>query len=286
MLFIDKSVSCAGLIGILCAACGAGESGLVLGKPLEGPLGGFGGVAAGSAGAGTGDPPTASAGSAGEAGNAAEDAPWLAERCRAAISFDNRDATARGQLFTDAVPSAPELIWEASQNACRRIYRDASEVPSVPRISLVVEDYDGVASTAGTQIRVSTRYLQSQADAGVDLAREIAGVLHFQTALIYQHPGSGQDSASPVWIVLGIADYVRLDSGYLERESLRPGSSYDSSSRTSALFLDYLLTRNHDAVYELNQRLAPSAPAWSDETFITLFGADLDALWSEFQSRF
>lgn len=252
----------------------------------EAGSGGTGSSGAGGGGQSAGSAPiAAAAGEAGAGGAAEPDEPtWIAERCRATVTFDNRDDTEQGAIFDAAAPKPAELIWQASMNACRRLYRDASEVPSVPGITLIVEDSDGAASTSGTVIRMSSRYLKSQADAGVDVAREIAGVLHFQTSLVYQHGGSSQDASPPMWLVLGIADYVRLDSGYLDRDAIRVGTSYDASTKTSALFLDYLITRNDAAVYELNQRLAASAEPWTDDVFVSLFGEDLAALWSDFQA--
>lgn len=284
-------------------ACSAGESGLVLGKPLPQVHAGSGGqgngtaALGGDAGAGevsvVGGEPGVS-GSPGDAGAGAggsttqpPDATWIQEACTPTLAFENRDTTAQGQLFTDAVPDPSMPVWAAAHAACRLLYRNAAEVKPVPKLTLIVEDYDGVAGTAGTTLRLSTRYLQSQADRGVDLRLEITGILHFATSLVFQNSGSSADSAPPQWLVVGIADYVRLESGYINPQERSKGGSYDGSgSQTTAFFLEYLTTRNPTVVMQLNQRLSPTSPVWSNDVFQTLLGSDVDILWEAYQASF
>lgn len=223
-------------------------------------------------------------GAAGSAGDPS-DPTWVQEACTPALSFENRDTTAQGQLFTDAVPDPSEPVWAASHAACRLLYRSASEVKSVTQLSLIVEDYDGVASTQGTTLRLSTRYLKGQADRGVDLRQEITGILHFGTSLVFQNSGSDADTATPTWLIVGIADYVRLEAGYIDRSERARGGSYDGSgSRTTAFFLDHLVAKSPTFVVQVNQRLAPAAPAWSNDVFQTLLGSDIDTLWADYQA--
>jgi len=296
------SFAVSGVLGAVAGACSAGESGLVLGRPLSEAQAGTGG-AGGSADAGgtaaisqggesdlggapdggaRGGAPDMSA--AGSPPTAPSDPPWIAEKCRPVIHFENRDLTAQGQLFTDAVPDPSEPVWAASQAACRVLFHSATEVKSVPDVSFVVEDYAGIASTAGNLVHLSTRYLKTQADRGVDLKLEITGILHFSLSLVYENQGASGDPAPPGWLIVGIADYVRLQSGYLDRAGRTQGGSYDSNSQATAFFLDYLVTKNPNVVYSLNQRLSATAPAWSNDVFASLMGSDLDALWAEYQA--
>jgi hypothetical protein len=274
-------------------ACSAGESGLVLGKPLPQQAGGQGAVGgspvAGNASAGTsvvpsegGEGGATSGGAAGAPG--VEDPPWLIDACTPGIIFDNQDTTSKGQLFTNAVPSAAQLLWRAAHNTCRTLYRAESEVKPIEEITLIVYDYAGIASTQGTTIRLSTNHLQETYDRGDDVALEIAGVLHFTTSLVYQN---NLNNTAPGWVVTGIADFVRLRAGYIDPAERAKGGAYDGPySQTTAFFFDYLTTRNPDIVYQLNQRLLPGASAWSDDAFVTFMGSDLDTLWAEYQASF
>jgi hypothetical protein len=275
------------LLGGLAGACSSGEAGLVLGSPqpqVQGGSVGAGGttVAGETGGGGTlvlgGEP---GVGGAGEP----EDPAWIQEACSPPLSFENRDTTAQGQLFTDAIPNPSEPLRAASHAACRLLYRDASEVKPVARLSLIVEDYDGIASTQGTTLRLSTRYLKTASERGLDLRQEITGILHFGTSLAFQNSGSDADAAPPGWLLVGIADYVRLESGYIERSERAMGGSYDGSgSRTTAFFLDYLSTKEPTFVMQVNQRLAPTSPAWSNDVFQMLLGSDVDTLWAAYQA--
>jgi hypothetical protein len=287
----------AAVVGVL-SGCSAGESGLVLGKPLAQVQAGTAGVGGGfeaGGGEGVGGEPNPAGGQPGDAGapdlgaagsmqTAPNDPPWIAELCKPIIHFENRDLTAQGKLFTDAVPDPSEPVWAASQAACRTLFHDASEVKPVSDVTLIVEDYAGVAGTAGNLVHLSTRYLKTQADRGVDLRLEITGILHFSLSLVYENSGADGDPAPPGWLVVGIADYVRLQSGYLDRAGRAKGGSYDSSSQATAFFLDYLMGKNPNLVYSLNQRLAPTAPPWSNDVFVSLMGTDLDTLWAEYQA--
>lgn len=264
------------------AACGTGESGLVLGSPLPQTQGG---TATAPVGGESGGGATVSEAGSGGAAPETNDPQWIADTCTPTLAFENRDATAQGQLFTDAIPDPRVPVWAAAHAACRLLYRNAGEVKPISKVSLVVEDYDGIASSAGTSLRLSTRYLKAQADRGVDLSAEITGILHFGTSLIYQNTGSDADAAPPSWLVVGIADYVRLEAGYIDRQQRAKGGSFDSSgSQTTAFFLEYLATKNPTVVMQLNQRLAPTSPAWTNDVFETLLGSDVDALWSTYQA--
>jgi hypothetical protein len=282
---------------VLGGGCSSGESGLVLGRPQPELLGGtasLGGT--GATGDIGGDPALIVGGEPGGAGTIAEagsgsglpeptDPTWIGEACTPTIAFENRDTTAQGQLFTDAVPDPPVPMWAASHAACRLLYRSAGEVKPTTKVSLVVEDRDGIASTAGTLIRLSTRYLKTESDRGVDLRAEITGILHFATSLVFQNSGSDADPAPPSWLVVGIADYVRLESGYIDRAERAKGGSFDGSgSQTTAFFLDYLATKNPTVVMQLNQRLAPTSPVWTNDVFQTLMGSDVETLWAAYQS--
>jgi hypothetical protein len=277
------------VIGASLGACSAGESGLVLGRPLPQQAGGdisFGGATAGNGAAGSGVVPSqggeggASGGEAGTSG--VEDPPWLLDACTPTIVFDNQDTTSQGQLFTDAVPSPAQLVWTAAHNTCRTLYRLESEVKPIDEITLLVYDFAGIASTQGTTMRLSTSYLQSAYDRGMDLPTEIAGVMHFTTSLVYQNNSNG---TGPGWVITGIADFVRLRAGLIDPAERTKGGAYNgASSQTTAFFFDYLATRNPDIVHQLNQRLLPEAGAWSDDAFVTFMGSDVDTLWSEYQA--
>ena len=261
--------------------CSSGESGLVLGRPLPAVVGGEPGT--GPVGdAGTGAEPGVGGTGSGQGGSvvgaagAAGDDGWISEQCSPTVVY-TRDASST--LFDSLVPNPAQLVWSATHASCRELFRTASEVKDMPELTLVVEDYDGIASAGANWIRISTRYLQSESDSGTDVADEIAGLVHFTTSLVYQSDGGG---TGPYWVVAGIADFVRLRAGYIDPAFEVRRSSYTYSSKTAAFFFDYLVGQNPDLVYLLNRRLGPSAGAWSNDAFITFMGSDVDTLWAEY----
>ncbi|HVY32144.1 MAG TPA: basic secretory protein-like protein [Polyangiaceae bacterium] len=282
--------------------CSSGESGLVLGRPLQDGRGGLSGAGAGGGSVASGGTVAALGGEPGapdagapsalpEAGGAGGDTgdttdpPWVGERCTPTVEYSVHDTTPQGDLFKNAIPMPARVLWQAAHAACRLLYRDGSEVPDITTITLIVEDAPGIASTSGTTIKLSTPYLKQQSDAGVDLTQEITGILHFATSLVYQNHGSSGDSGAPSWLVVGISDYVRLESGYIDRATRMKGGTYNGgSSQSTAFFLDYLATKDADIVYELNRELSPTSPAWSNDVFVKLLGSDVDTLWTEYQS--
>ena len=257
----------------------------MLGRPLPETQGGRGGSGSVIPNGGSDAGVPAEAGAAGAA-TTPSDPPWVQNTCTPTLEYENRDTTAQGQLFNDAVPDPSQPVWAAAHATCRLLYRSATEVRPVSKISLVVEDYAGVAGTAGNVIHLSTRYLKAQADRGVDLRLEITGILHFATSLVYENAGSNTTAGAPAWLFVGVADFVRLESGYLDRGQRAKGGNYDSSSQTTAFFLDYLLGKSPSLVVDLNQRFSATAPDWNDDVFVTLLGSDLDSLWAEYQGTF
>lgn len=301
------------LAGLLAAtaSCSSGETGLILGHPEPqslagsagsggvggraaggtsaqagagaGAVGGTGLGAAGQGGAGAGRAGSEDGGAAGTSagsGGGGADAPWIAERCTPVVSVDNRDTTSQGKLFDDAAPEPEMLVVQAAHAACRELYRAPDEVPTIADVTLVIEDYAGVAGTAGTELRISSSYLKQQSDAGVDLPLEIAGILRFTTSIVYQQTAGG---AAPSWFVRGIADFVRLQAHLVDPGQPKRGDNYDSNSQVTALFFDYLRQSYPDIVYQLNQSVAVRGSAWDIDVFVDLTGSDLPTLWSEFQ---
>jgi hypothetical protein len=274
-------------LATLGAGCGVGESGLVLGRRAPPLSGGSGGVSSGgssgddSPGSSGGARPGGAGATSGEAGAPFSDMPWVSQRCTPSVEFENVDTSSQGELFNETVPEPAELVLAAAHDACRVLYRSGSEVKVVSNVTLIVEDYPGIASTSGTTVRLSTSYLQGQYDSGVDLAREIAGIMRFTISLMYQHDASG---TAPGWLMTGVADFVRLESGLIERSERAQGGNYDSSSQGTAFFLDYLTTLDADFVYRLNLRFAPGEAPYEDSVFVSLAGSDLNTLWAQYQA--
>lgn len=278
------------------AACSAGETGLVLGRPLPVEQGGttmggsettptMAGTGLGGAPGEAGTPAQTDAG-AGGAPTTPED--WVVTQCSPRVAFTNRDPTGDGKAFDDVVSDPQVLMWQATHAVCRTLFRSSSEVEPVTDIAFDVGPFSGVAGTGDNAITLNASYVKMQADAGANILQEITGILHFQASFLYQNAGRSADAAATRWVLFGIADYVRLSAGYIGRQSrTAPTTTYDkASSKTIAFFFDYLAASNPDIVYQLNQRLSPNAGAWSNDVFVTFMGSDLDTLWAAYLRTF
>jgi hypothetical protein len=141
--------------------------------------------------------------------------------------------------------------------------------PESPGIKIVFDaSYTGVAATSGSQIRVSIAYVTKHPE-------DLGMIVHELTHAIQGYP-----KYDPVWLVEGIADYVRWFN--YEPVEKRPHPTADkakarASYRTTAAFLDWAV-RTYDKmlVKKLNGTLRDGS--YTDETWKTLTGKTLDEL--------
>jgi hypothetical protein len=245
--------------------------------------------AGGSSGA---DPGTAgvSAGVAGEAGAKVGPAPRCPTRfesvCSPKVVFENRDASASGPLFAEAIPDLTTTLPCITRDVCDTLYRKTIEAKNVTQITVIVEDYDGISETYGSgteaTIHMSSRYMQKVRDASGDLGAELRGILYYQSTNMYQFDGG--DGAANAWVVEGVADFVRHAGGYLADDQRKAGGKYNDGFTTTAFFLIWLDARYPDFVYELNQSLIPNPSApWSSQAFADITGESVADLWATYQ---
>jgi hypothetical protein len=270
---------------LLMLACD-GSSALVLGRSTLPP------ILAGSGGTGFDEPDAAPSQGAGAAGVAGADSggdrssdagsDWIPTTCTPEVVYDNRDAQGSGALFDQYVADPTALVHEVAHTACSLLYRHPSEVPPVPMLSLIIEDFDGLAASSGTSVHISSRYLQQLADGGEDLLTEIHGLLYFTVTIHYQNDSN---DTAPIWLVTGIADWVRLRAGHTDSTLREAGGSPQDGYKTTAFFLDWLNLQYADFVYDLNVLLGPTgAPMFMDTIFSDLTGKNVDALWLDYQA--
>ncbi|KAK7835588.1 hypothetical protein CFP56_023357 [Quercus suber] len=126
--------------------------------------------------------------------------------------------------------SAKNFIW--------RLFQQNSDADrkNVAKVSLFVDDMNGVAYTSNNEIHVSARYINGYSG---NVKTEITGVLYHESTHIWQWNGNGQ--STPGGLIEGIADYVRLKAGYAPSHWVKPGQGdrWDQGYDVTALFLDY-----------------------------------------------
>ncbi len=130
----------------------------------------------------------------------------------------------------------------------------------------------GVAGTIGSSVMISADWVRKHPD-------DFGMIIHELTHVIQSYPKYRQ-----IWLVEGIADYVRFFV-FEPQTKLAPidptRQSYRDGYRTTAQFLDWV-SRTYDAalVTKLNAALRESR--YEDKLFVQYTGHSLDELWAEF----
>ncbi|KAI4295708.1 hypothetical protein L6164_035725 [Bauhinia variegata] len=186
------------------------------------------------------------------------------------VRFRNEIGEASAQQILD---SATQFIWRVfQQNA-------PADRKNVQKVSLFVDDMDGVAYTINDEIHLSARYVEAYSG---DLRREIWGVLYHEMTHVWQWNGNGQ---TPGGLIEGIADYVRLKAGYAPSHWVKPGqgNKWDQGYDVTAYFLDYCNSLRNGFVAELNKKMRGG---YNSQFFVDLLGKTVDQLWSDYKAKY
>ena len=170
--------------------------------------------------------------------------------------------------------SATDFIW--------RLFQQNSDADrkNVAKVSLFIDDMDGVAYASNNEIHVSARYINGYSG---NVKTEITGVLYHESTHIWQWNGNGQ--STPGGLIEGIADYVRLKAGYAPSHWVKPGQGdrWDQGYDVTALFLDYCNSLRNGFVAELNKKLRNG---YSANFFVELLGKNVDQLWKDYKAKY
>ncbi|XP_041011115.1 uncharacterized protein LOC121254940 [Juglans microcarpa x Juglans regia] len=186
------------------------------------------------------------------------------------VRFDN-DIGSEYSLQTLA--STTDFIWRLFQQT-----NDADK-KNVQKVSLFIDDMDGVAYASNNEIHVSAKYINGYTG---DLKREITGVLYHEMTHIWQWNGNNE---TPGGLIEGIADFVRLRSGYAPGHWVQPGQGdkWDQGYDVTARFLDYCNDLRNGFVAELNKKIISG---YNANYFVDLLGKSVDQLWSDYKAKY
>ena len=166
-----------------------------------------------------------------------------------------------------------QFIWDIfHQNS-------PSQRKNVEKITLYVENIDGVAYTINNEIHLSANYVGTYQG---DVRREITGVLYHEMTHVWQWNGQGN---APSGIIEGMADYVRLTAGLAPSHWVKPGSgdTWDQGYDVTAFFLQYCESVKPGFVAEMNSKMAEG---WSLQFFNDLTGKSVDELWKDYKAKY
>ncbi|KAG6761350.1 hypothetical protein POTOM_034565 [Populus tomentosa] len=164
-----------------------------------------------------------------------------------------------------------------------RLFQQNTEADrkDVPRVSLFVDDMEGIAYASNNEIHVGDDYIQGIKG---DIKWDFNGVLYHEMAHTWQWDGSAGTKA-PVGLIEGIADFMRLKANYAPSQWVKPGEgdSWDQGYSVTARFLDYCNDLRNGFVAELNKKMRVS---YSDNFFVELLGKPVDQLWRDYKAKF
>ena len=214
----------------------------------------------------------------------------LDAKCTPEITLNLEDKNAyRSGLFLDVAGDDPEaFLQDIGRKVCRILYKEASEVRDANRLELIIRNSVGdVAWKSGNigdiTIMISTDHLKNVDQAGRDVAKEIKGILFHEMTHMYQqddNDGGGAD----LGIIEGIADFVRIKSGYIPRGA-RPNKNgnWNDGYTTTAFFLVWLDEAYSDFAYELNKSMDNNdGERWTPAAFEEITGKPVNQLWQEY----
>jgi hypothetical protein len=183
------------------------------------------------------------------------------------------------------------------------------EVPATRSVTVILQDFSGVAYTNGTdldddhkEIHFSLSYINHVCNNNADPLSELKGVLTHELVHCYQHttpPSPKNIPGPPGGLIEGIADFVRLKAGFVPPHWQRPTSAKDRPSKWdegyqhTAFFLEWLEDERigRGAVGLLNDRLlrlgyvgeAKEDTTQQESSFWKgLFGVEVSELWEEY----
>ncbi|KAF8031112.1 hypothetical protein BT93_D0340 [Corymbia citriodora subsp. variegata] len=150
---------------------------------------------------------------------------------------------------------------------------------SVEKVSLLIENMEGIAYESNNEIHMSATYLGGFSG---DVKGEFTGVLYHEMVHVWQWNGDGQ---APGGLIEGIADFVRLRSGYVPGHWVGPGQGdrWDQGYDITARFLDYCNGLRNGFVAELNKKMRTG---YSDNYFVDLLDKSVDQLWKDYKAKY
>jgi len=225
-------------------------------------------------------------------GNVGGDPTELDAKCTPTVELALEDTDpVRSRLFLDVSGNNPQaFMQDIGRKVCRTLYKNASEIRNASHVKLIIRYAPGeVAWKAGDgsdiTVMISTDHLRNVKNQGRDVAKEIKGILFHEMTHMYQQDdsdGHGADGG----LIEGIADTVRFKNGFIpDGAQPNPNGHWNDGYRTTAFFLLWLDQRYDSFIYRLNLTMdSQDGKTWSPESFRTITGKTVDALWNDYRA--
>lgn len=186
------------------------------------------------------------------------------------------------------------LQYHALEVAKLLYFSDKDKHSGMNTLRYIIKDYDGISAKSGNPpavtIEYSTRHIErSFQESLFKLDYETRGVLFHELTHAYQlePKGIGTYADKVFWsIVEGMADAVRIQAGFVDFKDRRSGGDYRDGYKVTGFFIQWLTTKDADAIRKMNASMNVLNPWSYDGAVKYIFGeqATVSGLWNEYQA--
>lgn len=212
------------------------------------------------------------------------------------INFQVLDPETEGAKFYNKLVQNPEeyIKYHARKVAEILYYTADDPMTDVQNIQYTLEDKKGVSAKGGSSPNIhifyGTQHIENSAKESLfKLDFETRGVLYHELTHGYQYEPKGCGNYSnnrTFWACIeGIADAVRAEAGLFDMKTRRPGGNWMDGYRTTGFFIQWLTTKDPDAIRKFH-RTAKDLEVWSfDAAIKSVFGENhsIEGMWNEYQ---
>jgi hypothetical protein len=212
------------------------------------------------------------------------------------VKFESLSPGAEGsKIYHELVQNPDEYIRYHARKVAEILYYTADDpINEVRNIKYTLEDKKGVSAKGGNtpdiHIFYSTQHIEKSAEESLyKLDFETRGVLYHELTHGYQYEPKGcgnYGNNKTFWACIeGIADAVRAEAGYFDMDTRKPGGNWMDGYRTTGFFLQWLTTKDPDAIRKFHLTVR-DLDVWSfDEAIKSVFGPEsgIESLWNEYQ---
>ncbi len=212
------------------------------------------------------------------------------------VKFEVLDPETEGnKIYHELVQNPDEYVKYHTQNVAEILYFTANDpMVDVQEIDYTLKDYNGVSAKGGNapiiNIVYSTQHIEKSAKESLyKLDFETRGVLYHELTHGYQFEPKGignYGSNKTFWACIeGIADAVRAEAGLFDMSTRKPGGNWMDGYRTTGFFLQWLTTKDPDAIRKFHLTVR-DLDVWSfDKAIKGVFGPEssIEGMWNEYQ---
>lgn len=212
------------------------------------------------------------------------------------VVFETVHPEAEGSKLYHQLVQDPEAYIRYHARKVAEILYDSADDPinDVRRIKYTLEDKEGISAKSGNSPNIhifySARHVeQSAKESLAKLDFETRGVLYHELTHGYQYEPKGcgnYGNNKTFWACIeGIADAVRAEAGYFDWNTRKPGGNWMDGYRTTGFFLQWLTTKDPDAIRKFH-RTVEDLEVWSfDDAIKSVFGPEsgIESMWEAYQ---